>query len=108
LLQSFYHKAHRVSLETGTQATDPQHPHALELPFDADKLDEIFEKSRHLLSEDLIAKYLEYVKQDTACSIYQSRKVVGPNVTLVNLKDMQSAAEKEFDLLNKKYKELVA
>jgi hypothetical protein len=76
LLQSFYHKSQRVNLQKGIQIIGPEESHALELPFDADKLEEIFEKSRYLLSDDLITKYMEYL-------------VI------------------RFDLLNKKYKELV-
>jgi hypothetical protein len=43
LLQSFQHKAVRVNLQEGTQTTASKDEHALEVPFDADKFDEIFE-----------------------------------------------------------------
>jgi hypothetical protein len=107
LLQSFYHKGQRVDLKKGTQTMDPQYQHSLELPFDADKLDEIFEKSRYLISEDLITKYMEYIEKDTARVIFKARKEVGSGVVMVNLTDMQSAAEREFADLQGKYKELV-
>jgi hypothetical protein len=107
LLQSFYHKRQRVGIHKETHDTSKPGEHALELPFDADKLDEIFEKSRYLLSEDLISEYMKYVKQDTYHNIFQARRGVGSQVALVDLKAMQSASEKEFGLLNKKYKELM-
>lgn len=107
LLQSFYSKGQRTNIHKGTQDTPQPYAHALELPFDADKLDEIFEKSRYLLSEDLITKYMEYVKQDTYHNIFQARRGIGSQVALVDLKEIQSASEGEFDLLNKKYKELM-
>jgi hypothetical protein len=43
LLQSFQHKAVRVNLQEGTQTTASKDEHAVEVPFDADKFDEIFE-----------------------------------------------------------------
>ncbi|MDP9499024.1 MAG: hypothetical protein M3P20_03610, partial [Thermoproteota archaeon] len=54
LLQSFHQKTQRVNLQKGTVTTASKYQHALEVPFDADKLDEIFEKARYLLSDDLI------------------------------------------------------
>jgi hypothetical protein len=107
LLESFYHKGQRINVHKGIQDPSHSYEHALELPFDADKLDEIFERSRYLLSDDLITKYMEYVKQDTYHSIFQARKGGEPQVVLVDLKEMQTASENEFGHLNKKYKELM-
>lgn len=69
LLQSFYNKRQRINIHKETQDTPKPCEHALELPFDADKLDEIFEKSRYLLSEDLISEYMKYVSR-TLITIY--------------------------------------
>ena len=44
---------------------------------------------------------------DNDRNIFQARKKVGSDVPLVNMKDMQSVAEKEFGFLTEKYKELV-
>jgi hypothetical protein len=107
LLQSFYHKRQRINIHQETQDTPQRGEYAMDLPFDADKLDEIFEKSRYLLSEDLINDYMKFVKQDTYHSIFQARKGGGPQVVLADLKEMRSTSEKEFGLLNKKYKELM-
>jgi hypothetical protein len=104
LLQSFYHKGQRINVH---KETSKPGEHALDLPFDADKLDEIFEKSRYLLSEELISEYMRYVMQDTYHNIYQARRGVGSQVALVDLREMQSTSEREFGLLNKKYKELM-
>jgi hypothetical protein len=106
LLQSFHHKALRTKLQKGTQTIDPEYEHAMEVPFDADNLDKIFERSRHLLSDDLITKYMAFIKQDTYHRIFSARKGTGPDIVLLDLKDMQSVAETEFDSLKKKYKEL--
>ena len=65
LLQSFHQKTQRANLQKGTVTTASKYQHALEVPFDADKLDEIFEKARYLLSDDLITRFMEYIKQDT-------------------------------------------
>jgi hypothetical protein len=78
----------------------------MDIPFDADKFDEIFEKSRYLLSDDLINKYMEYIKQDTYHSILGARKGRGSDVVLVDLNCMQSLAEREFKDLKAKYKGL--
>jgi hypothetical protein len=107
LLQSFYHKRQRINIHKETHDMSKPGEHTLELPFDADKLDETFERSRYLLSEDLISEYMKYVEQDTYHNIFQARRGVGSQVALVNLKQMQSTSEKEFGLLNKKYKELM-
>jgi hypothetical protein len=60
-----------------------------------------------LLSEELISEYMRYVMQDTYHNIYQARRGVGSQVALVDLREMQSTSEREFGLLNKKYKELM-
>lgn len=104
LLQSFHQKTQRVNLQKGTETTASKYQHALEVPFDADKLDKIFEKARYLLSDDLITRYTEYINQDTYHSIFQARIGIGSDVVMVDLKDMQSLAEKEFGLLKEKYK----
>lgn len=54
----------------------------MDIPFDADKFDEIFEKSRYLLSDDLIN--MECIKQDTYHSILGARKGRGSDVVLVD------------------------
>ncbi len=75
LLQSFYEKAHRRRpYEEESSQTDNNNSHSLELPYDANKLDEIFEKSRYLLSDELIKKYLQFIGQDTYLQIYNARK----------------------------------
>lgn len=106
LLQSFHHKAIRDNRQRVTQTTASEYKHALEVPFDADKLDEIFEKSRYLLSDELINKYMEYIQQDTSHTLFHARKGRGPDIVLAELKGMQSMAEREFNVLKEKYKGL--
>jgi hypothetical protein len=74
----------------------------LEIPHDADKLEEIFEKYRYLLSEKLLERYLQYMREDTYFALYQARKS-GQQLVFVNLKDMQSIVEKDYETLRKEY-----
>jgi hypothetical protein len=68
--------------------------HLLEVPFDADKIELVFEKYRYLLSEELIQRYLQYMREDTYFAIYQARKA-GQQLVFVNFIEMQSIVEND-------------
>jgi hypothetical protein len=94
LLQSFHQKTQRVNLQKGTVTTAFKYQHALEVLLMLINLTRFFEKARYLLSDDLITRFMEYIKQDTYHSIFQARKGIGSDVVMVDLKDMQSLAER--------------
>src|SRR5438094_512415 len=94
LLQAMKQKAKREGI---SRESTVQH-HLMELPDDIYKLEEVFEKERYLLSQQLIDTYLTLVNKDTSFMIHNSkhRKESNPDFMFANLDEMQQIAESEY------------
>ena len=80
--------------------------HLIEMPHDLDKLQQIFEGPRYLLSENLIKTYLDFVREDKFFSDISSRKN-DPSVIFCDLSEMHKIAQEEFDEINKELEEMI-
>ena len=81
--------------------------HVLDYPVDEEKLKDIFERSRHLLSIDLIDEYLRFVKEKKTFHSTSSSTGRQTSYTICNLSDMEECAENEFYDLKEEYNKLI-
>lgn len=100
LLESGTERIKRQKVGEGKKET-----HLIEIPLDLDKLQQIFEGSRYLLSDKLIQTYRNFVREDEYFSDVSSRKK-DPTVLLCDLSEMHKIAKEEFDVIKKEYEEL--
>jgi len=81
-------------------------PHVLNYPDEENKLKDIFETSRHLISSELIDEYLKFVKEKE--TYHPSSTSERQNSwTVCNLSEMEEGAENELHDLKEEYEKLI-
>jgi len=80
--------------------------HFIEIPLDLDKLQQIFEGSRYLLSDKLLQTYLDFVKEYKYFNDLTSRKK-GPNLLFYDLSKMHEITKEEFKEVKNQYEDLM-
>lgn len=76
--------------------------HLLQFPSDLDRIKEIFEKSRYLLSKELVDEYLDLVRKDEYFQDSTSRKEGKSSEVFCALSKMQEITKRKFEELEKK------
>jgi hypothetical protein len=102
LLQTFEKKAEDDQICKTNNFT-----HHLDSPLDDNKLNEIFEKSRYLLSKELAKEYLKFVKEKKTYNSYKGDEKIGSN-TYCNLIEMQKIAENEYVKVKTEYEKITS
>jgi hypothetical protein len=82
-----------------------QEDYLMENPYDADRMQELFEKSNYLLSNPLKEEWTKAIREDTYFAMFSSRKRE-PQCLLVKLRQMHKIAENEYDGLKSEYEDL--
>lgn len=73
--------------------------HLLQFPTDLDRIKEIFEKSRYLLSKELVDEYLDLIRKDEYFQDSTSRKDEKPSEIFCALSKMEEIAKRKFEEL---------
>src|SRR5690348_4224852 len=92
--------------KTNPICIDKKMTHVLNYPDEENKLKDIFETSRHLISSELIDEYMKFIKEKET---YHPSPPSGKqnSWTVCNLNEMEEGAENELHDLKEEYEKLI-